>query len=440
MMLYFQSEGAGRDIIQMGTIKMPSEKDTPKIKELQPAEQALGDKWRVLILLSLAELLAMGTWFSASAVVPDLSSAWNLDDAGRAWLTMSVQAGFVVGSVASALLNLADRIPSRQLFAGTALLAALSTALIPMAAGSLAPALILRFLTGFFLTGVYPVGMKIMATWTRADRGLGIGLLVGGLTLGTAFPHLLNTLTGMGDWRQVLLIGAGLAAVGGLIAAIFIREGPYRTSTPRFNWRYAGEIIRNRSLRLAILGYLGHMWELFAMWAWLAAFLIESFQLRGVAPTWASLAAFTAISAGGLGSLVAGKLADRLGRTLIAISSLVISGSCALVVGLLFGGSPVLLAGLCLVWGFAVVADSAQFSAAVSELCQKDYIGTALTVQTSLGFLLTMITIRLIPSLESRFGWEWAFAFLALGPAIGIWAMLALRRLPEAVQMAGGNR
>ncbi len=419
---------------------MQSEKDKSGIKEHKPVEKALESKWSVLLLLSLAELLAMGTWFSASAVVPALNSAWNLTDAGRAWLTMSVQAGFVIGSIASALLNLADRIPSRRLFAGSALLAALSAALIPLVADSLAPALILRFLTGFFLTGVYPVGMKIMATWTQADRGLGIGLLVGGLTLGTAFPHLLNALTGMGNWRQVLLIGAGLAAVGGLIAGIFVREGPYRTAMPHFNWRYAGEIFRNRSLRLAILGYLGHMWELFAMWAWLAGFLIASFRLNGISPTWASLVAFAAISAGGLGSLVAGKLADHLGRTTISISSLAISGSCALVVGLLFGGNPALLTGVCLVWGFAVVADSAQFSAAVSELCQKNYIGTALTVQTSLGFLLTMITIRLIPSLESRFGWNWSFAFLAFGPAVGIWAMLALRRLPEARRMARGNR
>lgn len=406
----------------------------------QTEERALDGKWKVLLLLSLAELLAMGTWFSASAVVPELSLAWDLNNAGRAWLTMSVQAGFVVGSVASALLNLSDRISSRWLFISTAFLAALSTGLIPLTANSLAPALILRFLTGVFLTGVYPVGMKIMTTWTRSDRGLGIGLLVGALTLGTAFPHLLNTLTGMGEWRQVLLLGAGSAAVGGVIAALFVYEGPFQSATPDFNWRYAGEIFRVRELRLVILGYLGHMWELFAMWAWLATFLIASFRQSGIGPTWASLTTFIAIAAGGLGSLLAGNLADQWGRTTITVASLAISGGCALLVGFLFGGNPVLLIILCLVWGFAVVADSAQFSAAVSELCQKGYIGTALTVQTSLGFLLTMITIRLIPTLESEVGWSWAFAFLALGPAIGIWAMLSLRRSPKAIKMAGGNR
>ncbi len=400
----------------------------------------LQGKWNVLLLLSLAELLAMGTWFSASAVVSPLTSAWNLSNAGQAWLTVSVQAGFVIGSVASALLNLADRISSRLLFASTALLAALCTGLIPLAVNSLAPALILRFLTGFFLVGVYPVGMKIMATWTKADRGLGIGLLVGALTLGTAFPHLLNTLAGMDNWRQVLEIGAVFAAVGGLIAILFIREGPYQSKTPRFNWRYAAEIFRVPELRLVILGYLGHMWELFAMWAWLAAFLVASFQLSGSSPIWASLTAFFAIAAGGVGSLIAGKLADRLGRTTVTIASMAISGGCALLVGFLFGGNPILLGALCMLWGFAVVADSAQFSAAVSELSQKGYIGTALTVQTSLGFLLTMITIGLIPSLQSTFGWTWAFSFLAIGPVIGILAMYALRRSPEADKMAGGNK
>ena len=406
----------------------------------QDNERALANKWSVVLLLSVAELLAMGTWFSASAVVPSLSQAWSLQDSGRAWLTMSVQAGFVVGSVVSSVFNLADRISSRWLFSITALLAALCTGLIPLVAEGLAIAIILRFLTGLFLTGVYPVGMKIIATWTRSDRGLGIGLLVGALTLGTAFPHLLNVLTGMNNWQQVLYLGAVLAALGGLIAALFVREGPYRTAAPHFNWRYAGEVFRVRSLRLVILGYLGHMWELFAMWAWLAAFLLASFQISGISPIWVSLTAFAAIAAGGVGSLLAGGLADRLGRTTITIASLAISGTCAVLVGLLFGGSPVLLVLISLIWGFAVVADSAQFSAAVSELCKKGYIGTALTVQTSLGFLLTMITIRLIPTLESNLGWSWAFMFLAIGPAIGIWAMWSLRRSPEAVKLANGNK
>ena len=198
--------------------------------------------------------------------------------------------------------------------------------------------------------------------------------------------------------------------------------------------------MRQRDLVLANLGYLGHMWELFAMWAWIQIFLTASFAVTGLSEVWASAVAFFVIGMGGLGSLLAGQLADRFGRTTLTIVSLVMSGACSILVGLLFGGNPILLVILCLIWGFAIVADSAQFSAAVSELCRSEYTGTALTLQTSLGFLLTLVTIRLVPTLVDYFGWAWAFAFLALGPAVGIWAMYALRRSPEALRMAGGNR
>lgn len=413
-----------------------------QLNHVEPREldRTLDGKWKVLLLLAFAELLAMGTYLSTSAVTPALGEAWNLNDSGRAWLTMSVQAGFVIGSIFSAVLNLADRIPARLLFTISSFLAALSTAAIALWINSLGLTLILRTFTGIFLTGVYPVGMKIMATWTKADRGLAIGLLVGALSLGTASPHLLNALGGAQDWRLVLLLAAVFAAVGGIIGAIFVREGPFRSPTPPFNWRYTGEIFRKPELRLANLGYFGHMWELFGMWAWIAAFLLASFQVSGVNPAWASFAAFSAVGAGGLGSLFAGRLADRFGRTTITISSLAISGLCSLFIGLLFGANPILLTAVALVWGFAIVADSAQYSAAVSELCRKEYTGTALTVQTSLGFLLTLITIRLIPAVESLVGWQRAFAFLAVGPVIGIWAMASLRRLPESSKLAGGKK
>jgi MFS family permease len=397
-------------------------------------------KRTALISMSVAEFLGMSVWFSASAVVPALSIAWGLTGSGQAWLTMSVQIGFVVGALGSAILNLADIIPARRFFSFSSALAGTATLLIPAVGAGLPVALALRFLTGLLLAGVYPVGMKIVASWTWEDRGFGVGLLVGALTLGSAAPHLIKALGGVGEWKPVLVWSGVLAMAGGVIAAAFVREGPYRTAAPRFDWTYAGSIWRDRPILLANVGYFGHMWELYAAWTWVPVFLVASFRHSALNERWAALTGFAFIAAGGAGSLVAGKLADRRGRTVVTSAAMAASGLCCLLVGMFYGGNPWFVCALCLVWGFAVVADSAQFSAGISELCPAERIGTVLTLQASLGFLLTLVTIRLIPIVEHLLTWRWAFTVLALGPAAGILAMLRLRRLPAAAKMASGRR
>ncbi len=400
---------------------------------------AAPQRWRALALLSLAELLSMSLWFSASAVVPALRVEWHLSDSAVSWLTIAVQLGFVFGTLLSALLNLADIIRARYLFAVAALAGALTNAFFGLYAHGASSGIGLRFFTGMFLAGVYPPGMKIMATWFRQSRGMALGVLVGALTLGKASPYLINGL-GSASWRYNILLVSLLAIVGGLIVLLFVEDGPYGLPRARFDWQQVIKIFSNRGVRLANFGYFGHMWELYGMWTWTPVMLRASFAVQGRPPVWAEVGSFVVIGSGAVGCVVAGLLADRVGRTVVTSWAMGISGSCCLIVGYLFGGEPWLLLLIAAIWGATVVADSAQFSACVTELGDPEYIGTALTLQTCVGFLLTTISIELIPKVVNVVTWRYAFSILAAGPLFGVISMLRLRRLPEAVKIANGRR
>jgi len=386
---------------------------------------------RVLLLLAGAELLAMAPWFSASAVAPTLTRLWSLSPGATAWLTISVQLGFVAGAIVSAMLVLADRLSARRLFTGSAMIAAAATIGVTLAADA-RTAIAFRLLTGAALAGVYPPGMKIAAGWFKEGRGLAIGILVGALTLGSASPHLVRWAVSPDAWRIVLVTAAVSAVVGGLLILLVPNDGPFAAPSPPFSLAAAPRILKDPNVLLANLGYLGHMWEVYAMWTWMAAFVAASEHMRrgdqGNVAGLAALVTFAVVGSGAFGSWFGGKYGDRWGRSVVTSMAMLISGICALTVGVVFGGPLLVLVPLLLVWGISVVADSAQFSAAVSELAPREYVGTALTLQTSMGFLLTCTTIYLLPVVAARIGWRWSMSVLAIGPALGIWAMLTLRR------------
>jgi MFS family permease len=404
-----------------------------------PSTVETGSRWRVLALLAFAELLGMSLWFSGSAVVPALAKEWSLSEAGTSWLTLSVQLGFVAGTLLSAFLNLPDIISARHLFTLTAIAGAIVNAAFAWFAQDATTGIALRFLTGMFLAGVYPPAMKILATWFRHGRGLALGVLVGALTLGKATPYLVNAV-GSPNWRHNILFVSLLAVIAGLIVLLFVGDGPLALPAARFDWKQVGRVFRSRGVRLANLGYFGHMWELYAMWTWIPFMIRASLDLTGSDPWFAEVTSFVVIGSGAAGCIIAGLIADRIGRTTVTSAAMAISGSCCLIIGLLFGAHPLLLLIVAAIWGASVVADSAQFSACVTELGDPQYIGTALTIQTCIGFLLTTISIEAIPRFERLVGWRYAFVILAPGPLFGVLAMLRLRGLPEAEKIALGKR
>ena len=396
-------------------------------------------KWRALTLLSMGILFGMSLWFSGSAVVPALTTEWKLNGSQVSWISNAVQLGFVAGTLLSATLNLSDIISARHLCAVAGFAGALSNASFGLFAHEAALAITLRFVTGVCLAGVYPPGMKVMATWFRKRRGMALGVLVGALTLGKATPYLVNAL-GSTKWRTNVLVVSLMAVVGSIIVLLFVEDGPYALPRATFDVKQVTRVFSNRGVRLASFGYFGHMWELYGMWIWIPMMMRASVALAGGSEKFAEAGSFIIIGSGAVGCAVAGLLADKVGRTLITSWAMAISGTCCIVVGFFYGGNPYLLLTLAAIWGASVVADSAQFSSCITELGDPQYIGTALTIQMCIGFLITTVSIELVPKAVNLLTWRYAFMILAPGPLFGVISMLRLRRLPEALKIAHGNR
>jgi MFS family permease len=373
-------------------------------------------------------ILAMTPWFSATVAAPGMIAEWRAGVATRAWLTIAVQLGFVVGTFVSALLLLSDRLSARRLAAGSSVIVAGATALLAWRDIGPTSAIFLRGITGVALAGVYPPGIKLAAGWWQAHRGTAIGVLVGALTVGSAAPNLFR-LTPSGDhWRTIMLSTATAAAASSGIFWFAVREGPYQAASAPFDPRALSSVLRDRGVMLATGGYLGHMWELYAMWSSIGAFWTFVLAQREASPMLAPLFAFLTIGAGTIGCIVAGVVADRVGRALVTIVAMAASGTCALIIGFLVTAPLAAVVAVAIVWGVSIVADSAQFSASVTELAPSRYVGTAITLQTCLGFLLTIVTIRLVPVWVEWWGWGRAYMLLAIGPAFGIVSMWRLWR------------
>lgn len=395
-------------------------------------------RWRALALLATAELLGMSLWFAGSAIAPQLQDRWSLSGSQVGWLTTAVQLGFVAGTAVIAVLNLADILSSRVLFASAALLGAASNAAL-LAADGFHSAALTRFACGFCLAGVYPPAMKMIATWFKARRGLAVGTIVGGVAVGKATPYLVHAFP-HASASTIVLAGSGGAVVAAFLVWFAYRDGPYPFPSRPFSWALVAVVARERRWRLATGGYLGHMFELYSFWTWIPAFFAASAIAQGSggpqSDSLVFLLSFGTIAIGGVGCVWGGAIADRIGRERFVIIAMAASGACSLLIGLSFGRGWLALAPIALAWGFFVVADSAQFSVLVTESVPAHAVGTALMVQTSLGFLLTTITIQLIPPVVAAAGWTWAFPLLAVGPAAGI---AAIRCLLTLKGRAGAN-
>jgi MFS family permease len=384
-------------------------------------------KRRSILIIVVSQVAVLSLWFVSAAILPEMRAEAEIDGVAAAALSSAVQAGFVAGALISALLGLADRFDPRRVLMLAALAAAVANAGLLVTPVGGAAQIALRFLTGACLAGVYPVGMKIAVGWGQKDRGYLVGILVGALTVGSSAPHLLAWFGGA-DWRLTVGIASALAAAGG-VSVLACGLGPAHARAAALDVGALRLAWTNRRVRLAYAGYLGHMWELYAFWAWVSAAAALSYAAtlpEGEAASLAKLTAFGAIALGGLLCAPAGRIADRIGKAEVAKWAMVASGSAAVLTALSFGGPVWLTLVLMLLWGAAVVPDSAQFSALVADAAPPERAGSLMTFQTALGFALTIATVQVTPLVAGAVGWPATLAGLAVGPALGVWAMRRL--------------
>lgn len=378
--------------------------------------------WRALVWIGLSVLCALSLWFSASVIALQLIEMWNLNSSLEAWLSATVPIGFVIGAVISSLLGVADRFNPRKVFAISAFLGAIVNVLL-IFVDSAFSGILLRISTGIVLAGVYPIAVKILSQWFPKNRGIAIGILIAALTLGSSLPHFVVLFFSSLNWKIVIVCSSVLALLSSIIVLFVLEDAPGKSKRLPVSLKLIKKVVMNKPVMLANYGYFGHMWELYAMWTWLPAFLTASFLIAfPEVPHWfIALSSFSSIGiAGGIGCVIGGFLSDKIGRANLTIISMFVSAICSILIGFTFGQSIWLTLIISIIWGMSVISDSAQFSVAVSEFAEEDYIGTALTFQMCIGFLLTIFSINLIPVIQGIVGLKWVFTVLAIGPILGI--------------------